>query len=105
MTWTSDYGAQRDYVKGVGVSGPKGLEPNYYSILFTRTHMRARASKGEVWQKIHSKPSILPDQLYILYKIQCNNFRKEMVPKFNIFRIVYLHIILLGNQIDAQFLL
>jgi len=35
--------------------------------------MRARASKGEVWQKIHSKPCILPDALYIFYIIQLNN--------------------------------
>jgi len=42
--------------------------------------MRARASKGEVWQKIHSKPSILPDALYILYKIQYYYFRKERPP-------------------------
>jgi len=58
MTWTSDYGAQSACVKGVGAS-----EPNYCSILFTRAHMRARASKGEMWQKIHSKPSILSDAL------------------------------------------
>jgi hypothetical protein len=35
--------------------------------------VRVRASKGEVWQKIHSKPSILPDALYIFYITQRNN--------------------------------
>jgi hypothetical protein len=80
MTWTSDYGAQSACVKGVGTSGLKGLEPSYYYILFTRAHMRARASKGEMWQKIHSKPSILPDALYIVHKIQRDNFRAGRTP-------------------------
>jgi hypothetical protein len=35
MTWTSDYGAQRACPKGLRASGSKGLEPIYYSILFT----------------------------------------------------------------------
>ena len=35
MTWTSDYGAQRACPKGLVASGPKGLEPIYYSIQFT----------------------------------------------------------------------
>jgi hypothetical protein len=34
MTWTSDYGAQRACLKGLDASGLKGLEPNYYSVLF-----------------------------------------------------------------------
>ena len=34
MTWTSDYGAHRACLKGLGASGLKGHEPNYYSILF-----------------------------------------------------------------------
>jgi len=33
MTWTSDYGAQKACLKGIGALGPKGLEPVYYSIL------------------------------------------------------------------------
>ena len=35
MTWTYDYGAQRTCPKGLRASGPKGLETNYCSILFT----------------------------------------------------------------------
>ena len=34
MTWTSDYGAQRACLKGLDASGLKGLEPNYYSVIF-----------------------------------------------------------------------
>jgi len=34
MTWKSDYGVQRSCLKGLGASGPKGLEPISYSILF-----------------------------------------------------------------------
>jgi len=34
MTWTSDYGEQRACPKGLGASGPRGLKPIYYSILF-----------------------------------------------------------------------
>jgi len=32
MTCTSDYGAQRACLKGLGALIPKGLEPIYYSI-------------------------------------------------------------------------
>jgi len=34
MTWTSVEGAQRACQKGVRASGPKGLKPTYYFILF-----------------------------------------------------------------------
>jgi len=34
MTWTSDYGTQRACPKGVHASGPIGLEPIYYFVLF-----------------------------------------------------------------------
>jgi len=54
-------GAQRACLKGVGASKP------------IHTHMRARATKDEVCQKINSKLSILPDALYIFYIIQRNN--------------------------------
>jgi len=39
MTWTSDYGARWAGLKGLHASGLKGLEPIYYSILFTTTTM------------------------------------------------------------------
>jgi len=39
MTWTSDYRAQWAGLKGLRASGLKGLEPIYYSILFTTTTM------------------------------------------------------------------
>jgi hypothetical protein len=34
MTWTSDYGTQRAFLKGLDASGLKGLELNCYSVLF-----------------------------------------------------------------------
>jgi len=34
MTLTSDYGAQRACLKGLGASRPKGHKPNYYSVLY-----------------------------------------------------------------------
>ena len=57
----------------------------FHSILFTRIHMRACASKGEVWHKIHIKPNILPDQLY--------TYCIKYTPSLTFYQISYIHIV------------
>jgi hypothetical protein len=52
MTWTSNYGAQRACLKGLGASGPKELEPIYYPILYSPAEVKTYSTNTSLYEEL-----------------------------------------------------
>jgi len=52
MTWTSDYGAQRACLKGLGASGPKGLKPIYDPILYSPAEVKTYSTNTSLYEEL-----------------------------------------------------
>jgi len=52
MTWTSNYEAQRACLKGLGVSGFKGLKPIYYPILYSPAEVKSYSTNTRLYEEL-----------------------------------------------------
>jgi len=52
MTWTSNYGAQRACLRGLGASGQKGLKPIYYPIMYSPAEVKTYSTNTSLYEDL-----------------------------------------------------
>lgn len=52
MTWTSNYGAQKACLRGLGASAPKGLKSVYYPILYSPAEVKTYSTNRSLYEDL-----------------------------------------------------